>query len=65
MNIVAQALKGNVPDTPFIRIENPDGSVYFEGKEELIWLNKKLLNAKCIIMSGLDGLICRLTEPLT
>ena len=64
MEIVAQALQGNVPNIPFIRIENPNGSVYFEGKEDLIWTNNKLLNAKCIITSGLDMLICRLIEPL-
>ena len=61
--IVANALQGNIPNTKFIRIENPDGSVVFDGKEEGIWANKNLLNAECMIISGDNGFICRLNKP--
>lgn len=62
--IVANALQGNIPKIAFLRIENPDGSVVFEGKEDGIWTNRKLLNAECTIMSGYDRFICRLHKPL-
>lgn len=62
--IVANALQGNTPRIAFLRIENPDGSVIFEGREDGIWTNKELLNAECTILSDYDGLICRLHKPL-
>ena len=62
--IVASALQGNTPRISFLRIENPDGSVVFEGREDGIWTNIELLNAECTILSGNDRLICRLHKPL-
>ena len=62
--IVANALQGNVPKTKFLRIENPDGSVAFDGKEDSIWKDEKLLNAECTITSGNDGFVCHLHKPI-
>ena len=59
---VAHVLKGNVPIIPYIKIENPNGSVVFYGKENLIWENKELLERDCFVLSGYDCLICRLKE---
>lgn len=63
--IVANVLQGNIPRIGFLRIENPDGSVVFDGREDGIWENRKLLNAECTIMSGNDGFICQLHNPLS
>lgn len=56
--IVANALQGNTSKIAFLRIENPNGSVVFEGKEDGIWVNKDLLNAECTIVSGDNGFVC-------
>ena len=62
--IVANALQGNIPRIAFLRIENPDGSVVFDGREDGVWGNRKLLNAECTITNGNNGFICRLQNPL-
>lgn len=62
MSIVANALQGNIPVIAWIRIENPDGTTYFEGREDAIWTNRGLLNAECTIHSGWNMFICRLKE---
>lgn len=62
VRIVANALTGNVPNIPFIRIENPDGTTYFYGTEDYVWGNKDLLNARCIISFDYDIFVCRLLE---
>ena len=61
--IVANALQGNKSRIPLLKIENPDGSVVYDGREDGIWANRKLLNAECTITSGNDGFICRLHNP--
>lgn len=61
---VANALQGNIHRIAFLRIENPNGSVVFEGSEDGVWANKNILNAECTIISGIDGFICRLHKPL-
>lgn len=62
--IVANVLQGNIPKMAFLRIENPNGSVVFDGREDGIWADRKLLNAECTITSGNNGFICRLHKPL-
>ena len=62
--IVANALQGNITKMAFLRIENPNGSVVFDGREDGIWADRKLLNAECTITSGDNGFICRLHKPL-
>ena len=62
--IVANALQGNITKMAFLRIENPNGSVVFDGREDGIWADRKLLNAECTITSGNNGFICRLHKPL-
>lgn len=63
--IVANALQGNIHRIGFLRIENPDGSVVFDGREDGIWAKRKLLNAECTIMSGNNGFVCRLHNRLS
>jgi hypothetical protein len=62
--IVAHALQGNIPRIAFLRIENPNGSVVFDGREDGIWTDRELLNAECTIFSGESGFICRLHKPI-
>lgn len=62
MEIVANALEGNVSNIPFIEIKNPDGARVFYGQEDVIWTNRELLNRECSIMSGHAHRICILKD---